>query len=85
MKYERAPEYEQQFTRLNTPYASEWPDRRPLKIALDPLRGKTDGNEVTITIPGAVALRRDVARWSVTRPVIRSPRPTRRTPRAAVE
>ena len=52
MKYERAPEYEQQFTRLNTPYASEWPDRRPLKIfALDPLRGKTAGNEVTITIP----------------------------------
>ena len=58
MKYERAPEYEQQFTRLNTPYASEWPDRRPLKIfALDPLRGKTAGNEVTITIPNERLMR----------------------------
>ena len=34
---------------------------------------------------GAVALRRDVARWSVTSPCDQIARPTRRSPRAAVE
>jgi hypothetical protein len=42
----------EQFERMKTPYARAMPERRPLKIfALDPLHGKTAGNEVTIEIP----------------------------------
>jgi hypothetical protein len=53
VKYVRPQQaYEDEFERLSTPYASEWPDRRPLKIfAIDPLQRTRAGNEVTIEIP----------------------------------